>query len=520
MRVCLSLLLLLSASACRGIGLGEAKSGVEAAANDSTGVGAFYAERDHAPYWTQRPGLREEARALIGQVCQADEHALPPTLFELERLAQTHAVAYDASLPDSLRIPAIGTAEVGISEMLMAYVRALRLGAVRPDTLFDSWNVSRGPLPARALLSQAIDADLADLLNRQAPGHPLYAPLLEAYRRYRTLAASGDWSPLPGAQHAALDSLLTLRLQATGDLDAPADSAAVRPADVRQALRRFQARHALPTSGQLNPATRQALDVPPAERMRTLALNLERLRWLPADRDERFLFSNLRSGRIYGVEGGEYAYTSRTTSAYLQPYADTLRSLTLAPTWFVPASVAADLMSRDALNEAAGFEALQNDLPVPMAGVDQSEVLRGTVRIRQLPGARNYLGGVALRTRPGGNAHVHGQSGAALDPPGIAVWDETGLVAFALGWSAERAAAALRSARAEQTSRVVELDEPLPFFSLYLTAWVDGEGRVQFREDALGLDEALARLLFRAPASDEAVAAACAQLVSAPASAE
>jgi murein L,D-transpeptidase YcbB/YkuD len=43
----------------------------------------------------------------------------------------------------------------------------------------------------------------------------------------------------------------------------------------------------------------------------------------------------------------------------------------------------------------------------------------------------------------------------------------------------------------------VRLTEPRPVLIVYFTSWVDGEGRVNFREDLYGHDRRLADELFR-----------------------
>ncbi|MBF0250693.1 MAG: hypothetical protein HQL35_08715 [Alphaproteobacteria bacterium] len=42
---------------------------------------------------------------------------------------------------------------------------------------------------------------------------------------------------------------------------------------------------------------------------------------------------------------------------------------------------------------------------------------------------------------------------------------------------------------------VVKLPQPLPVYLTYATAWIDGRGAVQFRDDVYGRDAALAKAL-------------------------
>ena len=58
-------------------------------------------------------------------------------------------------------------------------------------------------------------------------------------------------------------------------------------------------------------------------------------------------------------------------------------------------------------------------------------------------------------------------------------------------WDEKKITAAMNSGR-EQT---VTLKQPIPVFIGYLTAWVDWQGRLNFRKDIYGRDDRLAKML-------------------------
>src|SRR6185369_2580354 len=78
-------------------------------------------------------------------------------------------------------------------------------------------------------------------------------------------------------------------------------------------VRRFQARHALTPDGVLGRATRVALSVPPAHRVRQISLALERLRWLPPLEGQRLLVVNVPAFELFAFDsiGGTGAPTLR-----------------------------------------------------------------------------------------------------------------------------------------------------------------------------------------------------------------
>jgi len=60
-------------------------------------------------------------------------------------------------------------------------------------------------------------------------------------------------------------------------------------------------------------------------------------------------------------------------------------------------------------------------------------------------------------------------------------------------WTPERIGKVMLSGR----ETTVELRQPRPVLILYFTAWVDGEGQLNFRDDVYGHDRKLAEELFR-----------------------
>jgi murein L,D-transpeptidase YcbB/YkuD len=132
-----------------------------------------------------------------------------------------------------------------------------------------------------------------------------------------------------------------------------------------------------------------------------------------------------------------------------------------------------------------------------------------TYRIRQRPGAGNALGHIKFMFPNQFNVYLH-------DTPARSLFDKVersfshgcirvyqpenfGAVVLAQdGWSLDRIDAAI--ATGERT--IVTLAEPLPVHIAYLTAWVNKDGTVHFRNDVYGRDAILADALLGPRAHD------------------
>ncbi len=520
MRYLALLLPLLVFTGCRGVGLREMKSAVEKTVGDSSRVTAFYADRDFAPYWAQKPGLSDEAIDVVNRLCRADDEGLDASAFDLPALADLLEAAYDEALPDSQRARATAQLEIGLSDALVRFADQMHHGVTDPRALGAQWQVQRDTLMASDVLRRATGDGMKALVDEVSAPRPAYAELRRAHTRYRAIAARGGWKSVPSLESPNFARLLTARLAATDDLSEDADSLSASPADLAEGVRNFQQRHGLLQTGRVDEETRSRLNVSADDRARTLGRNLERARWMPAQPGPRYLYANLASGIVQGFDGGDDPVRLTATSTRDTPLrADTLRTLTMAPTWNVPPAKAADLMRRGLLTEDAGFEAYQSEQRVPMSGVTEGELARGTVRVKQRGGGRNALGSLALRPRLGGATFVHGGDDDEVTPAGVDVADAAELAAFVLDWTSERAAAALRAARAEETARVLDIEPALPYFALYLTAWAEPDGTAHFRPDVRKRDAALDRALRTAAAQVDArqLSDACVLLTTPPA---
>ncbi len=498
---------------CGDVSLKEIKSSLRqtlAATGDST-LALFYGAREYAPYWTQQDALSREADSLLARLCHADADALDPADYDLAGIEALYVQAYGDEKADTARARALAGLEVALSAAFTQYARDLTEGRVLPDAVDGQWHMRGEPFNAVRSLDKVVEKGVGPALAAQHEG---YAPLRAALDRYRALAAGGGWpgvsAPVgPGAAGPAVEALRQ-RLAATGDLE----SAGSGPFDaaLAQAVQRFQARHGLPRSGRVDAATRAALNVPADRRVRQLELNLERRRWMPATLGATHVMVNIPDYRLYAYRNGKPALDMDVVvgRVYAQTpiFADTMQYVVFAPYWNVPPSITlGEIIPRATRNPgflaANHYEVVAGDTPVAPARLTPQAVESGEVRVRQQPGPHNALGGVKFMFPNEYNIYLHdtpasapfGQNARDFSHGCIRLADAAAFARFVLapngGWDEARIRGAMQAGE-EQT---VPLDSRLPVYITYLTAWVEGDGSVQFRDDVYGHDARLARAL-------------------------
>ena len=457
-----------------------------------------------------------------------------PTADAREAVALLERAAADGLAPrdygtDVLRaeLTALGSApglargeafEAALTGAVSRYLRDLHGGRVDPRSV--GFTIPpRPPLDAAEAMGEAVARHrLTAAAAELTPQIPAYQELRVVLARYRALAADATLEP-PEAraprdpEGACRDRLRIWRLLlAFGDVPASAgmpDCAATAGGGAFQdGVTRFQARHGLAPDGVAGPATRAALRVPIAWRVRQIELSLERLRWVPNLTAGRFVAVNIPMFRLRAFDGGPSAERPAFTSKVIVGRAlntrtpvmlEELERVIFRPSWNVPASI----VQHEILPALTRDPSYLRRHDMELTTVD------GTVRVRQRPGPANSLGLVKFDFPNEAGVYMHGTPAPELfdrarrdfshgcirvaDPVGLAEWVLAGEgAAREPAWTRERVLAAMHA----PSSRRVDLAHPVPVVLFYLTAVVAPEdGAVHFAGDIYGHDARLHRAL-------------------------
>lgn len=256
-------------------------------------------------------------------------------------------------------------------------------------------------------------------------------------------------------------------------------------------------------------------DPPIAQRIRLVALNMERWRWMPDALGDRHVLVNIPAYELSVFEGGRDVLSMPVVvgSRGLQTpvFSSDMKTVVFSPYWHIPESIVAnetalaaakdpDYLRRNGIEVIRAGEA--GPLDPDSVDWDDSEAVRG-VALRQKPGAANALGHVKFLFPNRFNVYLH-------DTPTESAFDRK-MRALSHGcvrleqpeamarqvlrdqpeWDDARIARAMHSG----TERHVALGAALPVHIAYFTAWADEAGRVEFFADVYGHDRRqLARL--------------------------
>jgi L,D-transpeptidase YcbB len=474
-------------------------------------VRRFYRSHAYAPAWIEgrRPG--REASELINAVHSARDEGLDPADYDLKALDQLRTeksrnpFKKDALLPEQ-----VAEADLRLTYMFMRYATHLLQGRVDPSEVDSHWfgRQRQGDLPD--LLARSLDSgDVAEALRSVLPRHPQYAALKKELARYRDIAAHGGWPVVPAAAHPRKGNrgpdVAALRARLAAEADLPSAKGDVFDDAVEQALKRFEKRYGLAEDGAVGAEDVAAMNVPAEDRTAQIELNLERWRWLPEELGDRYVLVNIPTFQLEAIEQGKIGLAMRVVAGKADEtptpiFSDDMTEVVFSPYWNVPTSILRKETIPAVLRDPGYLD--RNELEVVHAGrvvsassVDWSDPDLN-VQIRQRPGAKNSLGLVKFLFPNKFDVYLHDTPAGSLfaqlerdfshgcvrveKPVELAQW----VLRDQPEWTPPRIDAAMHAGREQH----VALKRRIPVYIVYSTAWVDEEGRLNFRDDLYGHD--------------------------------
>ena len=358
--------------------------------------------------------------------------------------------------------------------------------------------------------AQGYDAD-ARLSVQRSTTPVLSAATYDATERaietYRRIVQAGGWNKVPtgrvlklGANGPAVVALRH-RLVASGDLDKTAGSSPVFDSYVDAGVKHFQARHGLIENGVVGPEALTAMNIPADTRLHQLEINLIRLKSFSGNLGERFVMANIPAEAVETVEGGRVWSHHRAGVGKIDRQSPVMQTraidINFNPFWTVPASIIRkDLIPRMQANPNYLTESHirvynKNAQEVPPSSINWHSMEATNYRYTEDPGTQNSLGVVRINIANPYGVYMHdtsekgvfGDDNRFVSSGCIRVQNVRDYVEWLLkdtpGWSRAQIDEAIRSG-----NRVdVKLAQPVPVYWVYVTAWSQPNGIVEFRED-------------------------------------
>jgi L,D-transpeptidase YcbB len=483
---------------------------------------SFYINRDYKTAWFRDGRLSGNAFQLLEEIRNSGHPGLDAANYGLFRSGEW--LEKDPSRDFARNSPSeIARYDILLSDAFLSYASDLSEGRVTGESLDILVEEYPKKVNLPVLLEEAVTvSSVKRSLSNLVPHHESYYSLVEAYDE---LKEDEEW-PLPGKIPALkLNSkstqvpLLKKYLLATGDLE-EADSAYLGSTafdeKLHDAVMRFQERHGLEADGITGEKTVSEMNVPLSYRLNQLLVNIDRLRALPADLGNRYIIVNIPGFHMNYFEDDDLKLGMNVVVGELENYTpllkDTMSYIVFNPEWNVPFSIATGELLPEIKDDPEYLD--RNDYVLLEGSYSSSDTINpDDVRWRKIdeenfkffvvrkPGPSNPLGKIKFMFPNNAAIYMH-------DTPSDHLFEKTerdlshGCVrlekpvelAYTL-LDGQLKPDEIDELLEEEETVSVPLDKKVSVHFLYETAWVDNEGRLQFRNDLYGIDEASAALL-------------------------
>ncbi len=476
-------------------------------------IAAFYADRDHAPFWTEDGGAR--ATALLAALEGSAAQGLPAGAYDTPALQAALAAGdEDAWL----------RAEVLASTAYLVHARHLTGGVVTPNRVDSEINVRPARPAATVLLGRLDDGTVEATLAALAPSSPEYGRLIAEKAALEDQVRADPWGAtvpegptLREGESGERVAALRGRLARMGYAAEPAPTdPATFDAGLGAAVQAFQSDSGLNDDGAAGARTLAALNAGPEARLRQVLVNLERLRWQGDDREGRYIEVNIPDYSAVLRDGNETPWRTRTvvgerSQTRTPEFSDRMTYFVVNPTWHIPDSIAQrtylpklhrdpDLLARSNMSLFT-----RSGTQINPRLVDFTQYRSGNFpfRIKQNPSAGNALGRVkfmfpnqfAIYLHDTPSREYFGRDARALSNGCIRLQDPLELAYVLLEGQADDPEAAFAGWLAAGSERYVNLDRPIPVHIGYRTVFVDDAGEIRYRDDIYGRDAKVFRAL-------------------------
>lgn len=332
-----------------------------------------------------------------------------------------------------------------------------------------------------------------------------YKALKDELETYYAIAKTGGWPMIPaevkaykkGTASPAIQ-LLKKRLTISGDMPAGDTSMAYNDT-LETAINKFQQRLGYTQNGTVSAGLIKDLNVSADQRVKQILINLNRMRWMPQEPSGKLILVNIPEFILHVMDNKKKVFDMNVVVGKeghnTMMFTGKLNQVVFSPYWNVPESI----VEKEVLPAMEKNPDYLADNNMEITGEEN-----GLPVVRQLPGEKNSLGRVKFLFPNSYDIYFHDTPAKGLfskdkrayshgcirlsEPEKFAEY----LLKDDSNWPPEKITEAMYA----DEEKFVKVNDPVPVYITYYTAWVDENGLLNFRDDIYGRDEIMQKKMF------------------------
>ena len=460
---------------------------------------SFYNTRNYEYAWFSSDGVSEQAKGFSSILNFMDDTS--SALSDLHK--RMHELIGTSNLNITTSNKSILKTELELTDHLINYTRSnFKKGYIKRK------EIERFiPFVKENALEQA-DSLLAELKRQKkdfADINEPYKLLSEELKRYVDIEKEKNWMLIDDnlktfkeGNNSPIIAAMKKNLSLMGDMPAD-DSSGLFDANLKEGIKSFQERNGFTPDAKLSKNLIALMNITPKTRIKQLLINMNRMRWLPYEPEGKLILVNTPAFTLRVIDGKKEVFEMPVVVGKeghnTTIFSDMLTTIVFSPYWNVPPSIVKSEMLPAIAKDPDYLE--RNNMEI-------TKEVNGLPEIRQKPGGKNSLGKVKFLFPNSFNIYFHDTPAKALFDKDVRAYSH-GCIRLAepeklanylldanKDWDKNKISAAMNKGE----EKYVKLEEPVPVFISYYTAWVDDAGKLQFRDDIYGHDAEVSKKMF------------------------
>ena len=410
-----------------------------------------------------------------------------------------------------------------------------KLSSLKRYKINANWIRTKAPYNISKLLTQN---DINKTIEEITPNRFGYAGLIEALKRLTTIKKSGGWEKLPKSKKLKLGSSgdivkqLRKRLTVSGDYQTCDNNITFKNEDNNEsnsthidkdalfdncldiAVKKFQKRHGLAVDGVVGKGTKRALNMSVDEKIRKVLLNIDRIKWLPREELKRYIVVNIPEFMLHYIENNQSKQKLRVIvgkRTHPTPiFSQKISFIVLNPYWKVPEGIVkreiipAMIKNPNYLRKQ-GLEAHrtwdENSRVINTSFLYWEDYLysgqKFPYRLMQPPGPRNALGKIKFKFPNRFSVYLHDTPTRYLFKKSVRAFSH-GCVRLSQPEKLLKTISTFdKKVNFKKSKKILKgkhkrqlnMSKKLPIYLVYLTAGMNKNGELEFRDDIYHYDK-------------------------------
>lgn len=459
----------------------------------------FYNGRNYQYAWFSKDGMKEQAGAFMNLFYDYIYYSKDNTLL-LPGLQKQYDSLFNNPSFFSYNDTLVFDTELLLTAQFFRYAAKAYTGSASINSRELEWYIPRKKINAVVVLDSMLAHKSKDLSEAEPFNHQ-YKQLKQYLLLYYEIEKAGGWTSIKADKkkfrlndNSKTISTIKAKLYLTGDLPIK-DTSSIFTKELEQAVKHFQKRFGLKEDGIVTTAIINEMNKPVQQRLQQILINMERLRWLPSEAKNDILMVNIPEFKLHILSNGRQVRDMNivvgTVVNNTVIFTAELKYVIFSPYWNIPPGILYKEIL-PAIRRNPNYMEKNN-----------MEWYGNT--IRQKPGENNPLGLIKFIFPNNFNMYLHDSPAKSLFTQTrrtfshgcMRVADARWLAQFLLRnqpeWNEQKIDEAMHAGK----EKFVDVKDKVTVYVVYLTAFVDADGNLNFRDDVYGHDKKMAEQLFK-----------------------